>query len=37
LTGSLPSQEAIDHIKVVAGKVKDVKSVDISALLVASN
>ena len=36
LTSSLPSQEAIEHVKDVAGKVKDVKSVDTSALLVAS-
>jgi hyperosmotically inducible protein len=36
LTGSLPSQDAIDHVKDVAGRVKDVKSVDTSALLVAS-
>jgi hyperosmotically inducible protein len=36
LTGSLPSQDAIDHVKDVAGRVKDVKSVDASALLVAS-
>jgi hyperosmotically inducible protein len=36
LTGSLASQDAIDHVKDVAGRVKDVKSVDTSALLVAS-
>jgi hyperosmotically inducible protein len=36
LTGSLPSQEAVDHVKDVAGRVQDVKSVDTSALLVAS-
>jgi len=36
LTGSLTSQDAIDHVKVVAGKVKDVKSVDTSALILAS-
>jgi hyperosmotically inducible periplasmic protein len=36
LTGSLASQGAIDHVKDVAGKVKDVKSVDASALILAS-
>jgi hyperosmotically inducible protein len=36
LTGSLASQDAIDHVKDVAGKVKDVRSVDSSALIVAS-
>jgi hypothetical protein len=36
LSGSLPSQDAIDHVKDVAGRVKDVRSVDTSALLVAS-
>jgi hyperosmotically inducible protein len=36
LTGSLASQRAIDHVKDVAGKVKDVKSVDTSALVLAS-
>jgi len=36
LTGSLPSQDAIDHVKDLAGKVKDVKSVDTSALILAS-
>jgi hyperosmotically inducible protein len=36
LTGSLASQDAIDHVKDVAGKVKDVKSVDTSALVLAS-
>jgi len=36
LTGSLTSQEAIDHVKDVAGKTKDVKSVDASALILAS-
>lgn len=36
LTGSLASQGAIDHVKDVAGKVKDVKSVDTSALILAS-
>jgi len=36
LTGSLASQVAIDHVKDVVGKVKDVKSVDTSALILAS-
>jgi BON domain-containing protein len=36
LTGSLPSQDAIDHVKDVAGRVKDVKGVDTSAMRVAS-
>jgi hyperosmotically inducible protein len=36
LTGNLASQDAIDHVKDVAGKVKDVKSVDSSALVLAS-
>jgi hyperosmotically inducible protein len=36
LTGNLASQGAIDHVKDVAGKVKDVKSVDTSALILAS-
>jgi hyperosmotically inducible periplasmic protein len=36
LTGSLASQDAIDHVKEAAGKVKDVKSVDASGLVVAS-
>jgi hyperosmotically inducible protein len=36
LTGTLASQNAIDHVKDVAGKVKDVKSVDTSALILAS-
>jgi hyperosmotically inducible periplasmic protein len=36
LTGSLASQEAIDHVKDVAGKVAGVKSVDTSALILAS-
>jgi hypothetical protein len=35
LTGTLTSQNAIDHVKDVAGKVKDVKSVDTSALVLA--
>ena len=36
LTGNLASQDAIDHVKDVVGKVKDVKSVDTSALVLAS-
>jgi hyperosmotically inducible periplasmic protein len=36
LTGTLASQNAIAHVKDVAGKVKDVKSVDTSALVLAS-
>lgn len=36
LSGTLTSQNAIDHVKDVAGKVKDVKSVDTSALVLAS-
>jgi len=36
LTGNLASQGAIDHVKDVAGKVKDVKGVDTSALILAS-
>ncbi len=36
LTGSLASQGAIDHVKDVAGKVPGVKSVDTSALVLAS-
>lgn len=36
LTGNLASQDAIDQVKAVAGKVKDVKSVDTSALILAS-
>jgi hyperosmotically inducible periplasmic protein len=36
LSGSLASQDAIDHVKDVVGKVKDVKSVDSSALVLAS-
>jgi hyperosmotically inducible periplasmic protein len=36
LTGTLASQSAIDHVKDVAGKAKDVKSVDGSALILAS-
>jgi hyperosmotically inducible protein len=36
LTGTLANQTAIDHVKGVAGRVKDVKSVDTSALVLAS-
>jgi hyperosmotically inducible protein len=36
LTGSVASQAAIDQAKQVAGKVKDVKRVDTSALILAS-
>jgi hyperosmotically inducible protein len=36
LTGTLASQSAIDHVKDIAGKAKDVKSVDASALILAS-
>ena len=36
LTGTMATQDAIDHVKGVAEKVKDVKSVDISALKVIS-
>src|ERR1700758_982624 len=36
LTGTLTSQNAIDHVKDVVRNVKDVKSVDTSALLLAS-
>jgi hyperosmotically inducible protein len=36
LTGTLASQIAIAHVKDVAAKVKDVKSVDTSALVLAS-
>jgi len=36
LTGTLPSQDAIERVKSVAGRVKDVKSVDSSALILAS-
>lgn len=35
LKGTLPSHEAIDHAKMLAAKVDDVKSVDISGLAVA--
>jgi hyperosmotically inducible protein len=36
LTGTLASQEAIDHLKGVAEKVQDVKSVDTSELKIAN-
>lgn len=36
LTGTLVTQDAIDHVKNVAEKVKDVKSVDASAMKIAS-
>ena len=36
LSGSLTSQEAIDHVKDIAGKIAGVKSVDTSALVLAS-
>ena len=34
LTGSLASQDAVEHVKIVVASVKDVKSVDTSALIV---
>ncbi|HXN45695.1 MAG TPA: BON domain-containing protein [Bryobacteraceae bacterium] len=36
LTGTLATQDAIDHLKGIAEKVLDVKSVDISALRIAN-
>jgi hyperosmotically inducible protein len=36
LTGKLPTQDAIDLVKVIAEKVKGVKSVDVSGLSVGS-
>ncbi|MEO8858532.1 MAG: BON domain-containing protein [Burkholderiaceae bacterium] len=36
LTGKLPTQEGIDQVKGIAEKVKGVKSVDTSGLMVAS-
>jgi hyperosmotically inducible protein len=36
LTGTLASQDAIDHLKGIAEKVQDVKSVDTSALKIAN-
>lgn len=35
LSGTLATQEAIDHLTVIAGTVKDVKSVDVSRLKLA--
>ena len=37
LTGALASQNGIDHVKHIAGKVKGVKSVDTTTLVVATN
>lgn len=34
LSGTVPTQDAIDHVKIVVASVKDVKSVDTSALTV---
>jgi hyperosmotically inducible protein len=34
LTGSLPDQSAVDHVTDAVGRIKDVKSVDASALIV---
>lgn len=36
LTGTLPNQDAIDLVKMIAEKVKGVKSVDASALVIGS-
>jgi hyperosmotically inducible protein len=36
LSGSLASQDAIDHVRIVVASVKDVKSVDTSALTVSN-
>lgn len=36
LSGALATQDAIDHVKDIAGKVKGVKSVDASAIIVAA-
>lgn len=36
LSGALATQDAIDHVKDIAGKVKGVKSVDTSAMIVAA-
>jgi hyperosmotically inducible protein len=35
LSGALANQDAIDHVKDIAAKVKGVKSVDTSAIIVA--
>jgi hyperosmotically inducible protein len=37
LSGTLASQDAVDHVKQVAQNVQDVKSVDTSALKVTSS
>jgi hyperosmotically inducible protein len=37
LTGTLATQDAIDHVKNVAEKVEDVKSVDTSAMKITSS
>jgi len=34
LTGNLPDQSAVDHVTEAVGRIKDVKSVDNSALIV---
>jgi hyperosmotically inducible protein len=36
LTGSLPDQGAVDHVAAAVARVKDVRSVDTSALTVTS-
>jgi hyperosmotically inducible periplasmic protein len=36
LTGKLPDQDAIDLVKMIAEKVKDVKSVDVSGLVIGT-
>jgi hyperosmotically inducible protein len=36
LTGTLVTQDAIDHVRNVAAQVKDVKSVDTSAMKIIS-
>jgi len=36
LTGKLPSQDAIDLVKMIAEKVKGVKSVDVSGLVIGA-
>ena len=37
LTGALATQDAIDHVKDVAEKAKDVKSVDTSRMTITSS
>jgi hyperosmotically inducible protein len=37
LTGKLPSQDAIDLVKMIAEKVKNVKSVDVTGLVVGTS